>query len=391
LYKLMSIPFAIGLLGLGLEVCLVRFLEVPASVTASTTTLVLTTSLPSPPVSPTPAPVHRGCPKKEHGSKGYGASAPINDPLADPNADTAVNYLNYWYKCFNNTACKAPWEAGTLGVYIKLLDSFENLPMCDSKCHEGKADCILSSVALYNHRMGLNGSSTCARISGDHDPPAGFVIDSNTAQKYIRCAYIFGAGPENRLYRGCGDAAKSTSCDQGCAFADICPSTGRKCVSDDVEVRNNADCTYMKRPFPNTTTESPCYYTGAAFTKGSENRIKEMVHTRLKHQNSIPGDNTDPSDLCSKCQNRLAAQTEIVMDWHRIRDDFQNKRPGVIRAFVYKATHRRLAIDLRAAFAKKYGQQMEDIPLVFMDTSVDVVSEDPFKVQEPNAATTLTV
>lgn len=376
LFKLMAIPFAIGVGGLVAQMYSIRSFAMPVTSTTTSTTLGVSPTTLGPsalPTVPPPGPTLRpsSCWKSYLG----------NDSRRrfhhSPQDQDTVDYLNGHYTSYEKDHKIA---SGKLGVYIKWTTGLAEINRCGGldTCRDGKANCILST-RLYNHRIELKGNSTCSQITTDDSLPSGFVIDSEKAEsRYIRCGYIFDAGAEKRLNRGCGDAADPQTRGQECtsrtsSFFNLC--SGKTCTDADPEVRDRANCETMQRRFPTFTFETPCFYKD----------IRTLVKKRIQNQALTPGDNTAWADSCKtgqfskgNCKNRFATQNEVVMDSTVIREEL-GAEDNPIRAFVYKPGRCAEAKALRQSFSH-FGTHMATIPLVRMNTGADVVTEQLFEL-----------
>jgi len=353
-------------------------------------------------------------------------------PAADGNE--MAKYLTHNYDAFDPKTMKG----GSLGVYITMQNAFPDKKTgklkgdlhhyCENRtqkapCYKGRADCILS-VALYNRHIMLDGDTQGAHLKTFADRGAGYVINTSKLENRLaKCAYIFDGASSHKLNYGCGNndgvgdgpaGDRQASChNPQSAYHNICPSTGKKCQPDDVEVRPRNDCTKIidpkskfPRPWPNTTGQTPCYFTGPAFrypdySKAKEdNLIVEMVKNRLYNEDQRPGYCGNPLDQCPEyppegaggyccrawdhgrklgCKdkshecNRMAKWNEVVVDLRPMIDDLQDDPNGVIVAFVYSSlSWKPQAVALREAFKTMYGGP-GDAPLIYMDQTVNVL------------------
>lgn len=333
-------------------------------------------------------------------------------PAAGP---AMADYLNANYKDFNEKTM-----SGSLGVYVTMQTAGDLHIYCDKPngCFEGRADCILS-VALYNSHIMLDGDKHGAHLKVFAGRTSGYVINTSLAlARYNKCAYIFDGASSFKLNQGCGDAARGA---QNCnnteaAYYDICPSTGKRCTINDIEIQPNTNCESIaksgSRKWPNTTGEAPCYFTGSSFDwpniDEKYNLIHKMVENRIYNQNPNPGDCSNPEDQCkghppegpdgacckpwdgsshptcnpmsTEC-NRLAKWNEVVMDLRPMLEDLKNDPNPVIPAFVYAKGHKLDAARTRDTFKKTFGP-MGDAPLILMDQTIDVTTGGgPFKFE----------
>jgi len=344
-----------------------------------------------------------------------------------PPAEAAAmaDYLNANYNAFDAKTM----SGDALGVYVTMQSGGDLHHYCkNSKCFQGRADCILS-VALYNRWIMLDGDVQGAHLKVFAGRTAGYVINTSLAEsKYNKCAYIFDGASSFKYNQGCGDAAMGAQqcANPGAAYFDICPSTGKPCTIDDVEIQPHTNCEKItsgpnKRKWPNTTGEAPCYFTGPSFgyptISAENNKIKQMVENRIYNQNQNPGDCSNPEDQCAghppqgengrccpawkhgvktpcdamstEC-NRLAKWNEIVMDLRPMMEDLKNDPNPVIPAFVYAKGHKGDAERLRKTFKDTYGAA-GDAPLILMDQTVDVTHQDkmgkPFRFEGADTVT----
>jgi len=341
-------------------------------------------------------------------------------PVAD--GDAMAKYLTDNYGAFDPVKL----EGGSLGVYVTMQDALPDSHgklhgdlhhYCKNRtqtapCYQGRADCILS-IALYNRHIMLDGDKVGAHMNTFAGRQAGYVLNTSKVEnRYAKCAYIFDGASSNRLNQGCGDAAiGGADCSNtNSAYYNICPSTGKPCKPEDIEVRPRNDCTKIesgqfKRPWPNRTDQTPCYFTGPAFRfpdyshAKEDNLLVEMVKNRLYNENPKPGDCSNYLDQCPgyppegadgyccrawyhgikyPCKlnshncNRMAKWNEVVVDLNPMIDDLQEDPNSVIVAFVYGPSSLPQAKALRDAFKQTYGGP-GDAPMIFLDQAVNVL------------------
>jgi hypothetical protein len=322
-----------------------------------------------------------------------------------------AEYLNKNYKAFDPKTMSGDAN----GVYVTMQSGGDLHHYCrtltgNGTCFQGRADCILS-VALYNRYIMLDGDKHGAHLKVFAGRQAGYVINTSLSEaRYNKCAYIFDGASTYKYNQGCGDAAQGamTCQNEYNAYANVCPSTGKECTINDKEVQPNTNCEKITRPWPNTTSEAPCYFTGAAFDypriSAQNGRIHKMVENRIYNQNPNPGDCSNPMDQCrnyppageggaccpvwkngvktpcaamqTEC-NRLGKWNEVVMDLRPMIEDLKTDPNTVIPAFVYAKGFKGDAERLRATFKKQYGS-IGDAPLILMDQVKDVTKFDPF-------------
>lgn len=330
-----------------------------------------------------------------------------------------AKYLSDKYNAFNASTM----SGNALGLYVTMQSGGDLHHYCKTltgtdDCWQGRADCTLS-VALYNRWMMLDGAThngtRFAHLKMFPGRSAGYVVNTSLVeQRYNKCAYIFDGASSFRLNQGCGDAAEGElSCrNPQSAYYDICPSTNKTCTPEDQEIQPRSNCEKIidpKNPFhrkwPNTTRETPCYFTGPAFgyptIDQKYNKIDKMVENRIYNQNPNPGDCSNPMDQCpghppagkdgmccpssesGHCDpiqtacNRLSTWNEVVLDLRPMIDDLKDDPNNVIVAFVYAAGHKGHAEILRETFKKQYAP-IGDAPLILMDQTKDVTQQDKF-------------
>jgi hypothetical protein len=245
------------------------------------------------------------------------------------------------------------------------------------------------------------------------------VINTSLAEsRYNKCAYIFDGASSFKYNHGCGNAASPPQqcTNKGAAYYNVCPSTSKTCTINDVEIQESSNCESIidpknphHRPWPNTTGEAPCYFTGPAFGYPTDigdkyNKINLMVENRIYNQNPNPGDCSNPMDQCqgylpagkdgmccpvwkdgkptpcaqmqTEC-NRLAKWNEIVMDLRPMIEDLKADPNTVIPAFVYAKGHKGDAERLRNTFKSQYAA-IGNAPLILMDQTKDVNHQEKF-------------
>lgn len=362
-----------------------------------------------------------------------------NSCTAPQDGASLAKYLSKNYNAFDPKTM----SGDSLGVYVTMQPGGDLHHYCSTltgkgHCFQGRADCILS-VALYNRYIMLDGDKQGAHLKVFAGRAAGYVINTSLAEtRYNKCAYIFDGASTYKLNQGCGDAAAGAQVcsNRGAAFYDISPSTNKTITINDPEVQPNTNCESIikpgthHRPWPNTTGQAPCYFTGPAFgysyanpkVDAKDNKIAKMVENRLYNQNPKPGDCSNPQDQCpgyppagddgkaccpvwkkgvkTECGhkqtdcNRLAKWNEVVMDLRPMIEDLKTDPNVVIPAFVYAAGHKGDAEKLRDTFKKQYAG-IGDIPLILMDQTKDVTQQDkfgpPFVFEGTVAESTITI
>jgi hypothetical protein len=204
-------------------------------------------------------------------------------------AKEAATLLNALYMGFDEND-----DNSAVGVSISMLGHFndfsQNLfcaPLMGTKCYKGEADCRMSAT-LYNHKVVLQADKP-NRIKLGLDRPVGIVIDQTKVEtKFGKCAYVFDGATFAGYNSGCGDGAGSQDCASGkTAFDNVCPSTGKICTADDVEVHRKMCKPDGPAAVPSKGTDSTCYFSLPALDwprASKANHLRDMVKARAARQ-----------------------------------------------------------------------------------------------------------
>jgi len=287
-------------------------------------------------------------------------------------------------------------DKSPLGVTISLLNNFkdfnENLfcaPLMGTKCFKGEADCRMSAT-LYNHKIVLQ-AALPNRIKLGLDRPVGIVLDQTKVEtRFGKCAYIFDGASFTGYNSGCGDGAPSQVCGSGkSAFDNICPSTGKICTADDDEVHRKMCKPDGPAAVPGTGADRQCYFSLPALDwprTGKPNHLRDMAKARAARQTG--------SDVHG---HLIEEWNEVVMDDHLMIPELRKDAASVITAFIYKKScHggwcKGWVTDMRAKFAKEYKIDVDTIPIVGVDDTIDFSTKGgPFFAPEADELSSLVV
>jgi len=285
-------------------------------------------------------------------------------------------WLNNLFMGFDENDDDSP-----LGVTISMVhnrtlqDNLFCSALMNTTCYKGHSDCR-TSAALYNHQVAVNKSRP--HIFSLSKLGVGFVINPTRVQTDLgKCAYAHDGHTFWRLNGGCGALAItgrggwhfSTCSNRSSAFYDVCPSTNKTCIADDVEIKGQtcspgaSGSIYVK----------PCFWSMPSLNypgKLRPNHLREMVKARLKADRERP---------------HLAwMNNEVVLDDRLLIPAMRSDPAAVVSAFVYlKSSHgsRSRAEGMRDRFSEDYS--VGKIPVIGLDDTVDFTPKNgPFIVEE---------
>jgi len=356
---------------------------------------------PNPPTTPAPAPVGDGDGDGDgdgHGGgdgDGAGTPAPTLAPTTTTTTTTvtttttqmpktmpmtekeAADYLNHLWAGFDEND-----DASPLGVTMSFAskpDSFyKNIycsnpkapnPVQTTGCWQGLADCRLS-CSIYSHKYIVEENSNMIWPALKRTTAYAF-NDTMVQTKYAKCAYLWDGATNNKYFRGCGDGAPGC-CEEGCdsAFFNICPSTGKPCTWDDVEVKRGA-CKQFGGDHTSPMTHSgyQCFYPGVAIgyheqTPPTEwtgdqknNHLRDMCKQRVEYnckddEKGYPGKNDDNA----AGRWNLRKHNEVVLDELLLLPDLMLDPAKVLPAVLYTAKGGAKARNDAIMMAKEIGE-----------------------------------
>jgi hypothetical protein len=287
----------------------------------------------------------------------------------------AAALLNSRYMAFDENN-----DDSALGVTISMLNKFndfnQNLfcsPLMGTKCYKGEADCRMSAT-LYNHKIVLQADKP-NRIKLGLGRPVGVVINQAKLEtSFGKCAYIFDGASFGSYNSGCGEGAGSQDCSSdNSAFHNICPSTGKTCTANDVEVHRRMCSPDGPAAMPHKGTDYQCFFRlpaldwprppGLPGLFGSPNHLRNMAKARAARQ--VGSDSLGPL---------IEQWNEVVIDEHIMLPQLRKDPASVITAFIYKKSHpygKSWVTGLREKFSKEYNVEVDMIPIVGVDDTVD--------------------
>lgn len=188
-----------------------------------------------------------------------------------------ATYLSTNYNAFDASTMKGD----SLGVYITMQDGTKGHAdlhhYCAAltgkgSCYKGRADCILS-VALYNRHVMLDGDKQGAHLKVFAGRSAGYVINTTLAERrYSKCAYIFDGQPVSSTTRDVAVLPQGhrTAKTKMQPFTTSVQALGRHAKSATQKFSQTQTVRASSSPaltidWPNTTGETPCYFTGPSF------------------------------------------------------------------------------------------------------------------------------
>jgi len=276
-------------------------------------------------------------------------------------------------------------DNSALGVTISMLNNFNDFnknlfcaPLTGTQCYKGEADCRMSAT-LYNHKIVLQADKP-HRIKLGLGRPVGIVIDQAKLEtSFGKCAYIFDGASFGSYNSGCGEGAGSQDCSSDkSAFHNICPSTGKTCTADDVEVHRRMCSPDGPTAVPGKGTDYQCFFGLPALDwprAGRANHLRNMAKARAARQ------------VGSDAMGPLIEQwNEVVIDEHIMLPELRKDVASVITAFIYKKSHpfgKGWVTGLREKFSKEYNVAVDRIPIVGVDDTVDFTTQGgPFFAPE---------
>jgi len=287
--------------------------------------------------------------------------------MGAPSPEETAQMLNKQYMGFNMDDPTSPLGV-TLGFATSSIYNFTNNLFCNSEvgtvCFRGAADCKMS-CALLNWKMSTD-NYTLHLPFGNR---VGYAFNQEQVESgFSKCSFLFDGATQNRYNNGCGSGAPGTDCSQpGTAYADICPSTGKTCTADDVEVTSVECEPFGLHKTPNSTMGSPCFFSGPSlnFPRVDPllNHMRDMVQARV-------------ASGVTKDWN------EVVLD-ERVLIPAMKKYPAItIRAFTYfksmGSDGQKAAEGMRDKFCKDYGAVQ--IPVLGINDQSDFRPDGPFFV-----------
>lgn len=188
-----------------------------------------------------------------------------------------------------------------------------------------------------------------------------FVFNASMVEaRWAKCAYLWDGATNNKFFRGCGTGATGC-CEEGCgsAFHNICPSTGKPCTADSVEVKEGA-CRQFGGNYDAPETHGgdyQCYYPGTAIKyheqapagewegNVSDSKLREMCKDRVKYNSGRDQESWN-----------LRKHNEVVLDELLLLEDIRRDPAAAIPAVLYTTKGGTLARDAAIKMRDEIGK-----------------------------------
>jgi len=285
--------------------------------------------------------------------------------------------LNALYSGFHAHQASSP-----LGVTISFQKNASRgfHTFCGTECFRGFTDCRYSA-SLYNHKMILDNNTNAFKFAYDENA-AGIVFDQNLVESALgKCYYMYDGSTFTRFNGGCGCNSPVYSCTDGSAYSNQCPSSHKTCEVSDAEV-SQCDCDNVRNP--EAKLFEGCYWKGAALdrnhVKASGDSLRQMLKTRVSMDMRTDkpvhgGVELDRQDSTRSLVARKQVWNEVVLDAKLMLDLLALDPKAVVPAFIYKmssSTSLNQAKLLRKSFCSQFNVRESDIPLIAVNTDVNV-------------------
>lgn len=251
-----------------------------------------------------------------------------------------------------------PEKPSPLGITISFANVAEDFnanlfcsPYMDTKCFTGFSDCRMSA-ALFNWKIASSNyvwATTFGRA-------VGFVFNQTLVETSMgKCMYVYDGATERKLNNGCGSGGGDDCSKPGSAYANICPSTGKVCTADDIEVKGQICQPDGPVPVPTAMGKGlQCFFSMPALNypkMDRPNHLQKALAARMV--NELKTDN-------------YADHTELVIDERVLIPKIWEDPAVTIPAFVYAksrgAAGRKSAEAMRDKFSMDY--KVGKIPVV---------------------------
>jgi len=196
----------------------------------------------------------------------------------------------------------------------------------------------------------------------------GVVFNQELVEQYFgKCSYMFDGGTVNRYNFGCGDigAQEVINCEsKHSPYMNICPSTGKTCTADDVEVnakehvKGSDPMSFYKGPAYNVSTEELTHWNGKQMWT-TKDQLRTMMNDRFQVQQTV-----DSSGV----------HNELILDERLMLTQLWWDPATVVAAFSYirgDAKARSQAATIQKAFKEQWGVEP---PLVGVDAGCKVAT-----------------
>lgn len=260
----------------------------------------------------------------------------------------------------------------SMGNFIRMsTDTTENVGVyCGGGCYEGKPDCKVSG-SIFNYKQMVDQKK--GTIGGWYGFPSGadltgFYVNSSLIKtKLGKCLYAWDGATDNKVNSGCGGPATGgADCkDKDSAYYNQCD--GQNCTAESPMVSKSWCTNVPDSEWPQHGNGARCFWKGVAFdTTGedSKDETHDMLDWRTDHQDTMDGPYKD---------NTLA-WNELILDGHRMLEALDEDPAATVLAMVYSGSPD-TAKNMAEMFQKKYKLD-KPVPIIFLDTAVDVRSGD---------------
>jgi len=189
---------------------------------------------------------------------------------------------------------------------------------------------------------------------------------------FVLADFWFDASSLNRLNNGCGSGGGDNCSAPGSAFANICPSSGKVCTANDIEVKGELCQPDGSVPPPKSKIDRQCFWKMPALNFPSmdqPNHLQVAIATQVQH-NLETGDS--------------AEHNELVIDERVMIPELCKDPAKTINAFVYAQSKegigaRSHAEAMRDKFSKDYN--VPPLPIIGInDVSSFQLAGGPFFV-----------
>jgi len=236
-------------------------------------------------------------------------------------------------------------------------------------CWTGFSDCRMSA-ALFNWKIASNNyvwATTFGRA-------VGYVFNQTLVETSMgKCMYVFDGASENRLNNGCALGGGADCSKPGSAYADICPSTGKICTADDIEVTGQMCKPDGPIPPPiKSDVGNQCFFSMPALNypkMDRPNHLQIAVAARVADELKT---------------GNYADHNELVIDERVLIPEICNDPAVTIPAFVFaksrEADGRKAAEAMRDKFSRDY--KVGKIPIIGVNDVSSFEPNGPFFVPE---------
>jgi hypothetical protein len=262
-----------------------------------------------------------------------------------------------------------------------LAENLKCTPDTQSEC-VGKidfADCAMEA-SVFNKFMNVDEDNLFLPV---HEHKVGYVFNTTVvATELSRCSYMWTAGVQGRVNRGCGNGAPGS--DEPCtdpfsAYNNKCPSTGKTCNADSSEVKSEI-CKDMggptNRPFPDTPQDIQCVIPGPAMNFTTVPSKFVPLHKNDGNLETMVAERKKKSTAALRSEENFVVIDEELL-WEKLKSN-----PKTVLAIIHAIgiespdIFEKQAIDLQTDFCKNFDDSKKDcVPLVQFNPTVDVTKE----------------